>query len=372
MPVFICEFCNETLKRNKVEQHSYTCRGCWVLSCMDCNARFEGNEYLAHTSCVTEAERYQGALYVAKENKGEAKQEAWSSSVQSKVDKASAELRPFAEKLLAYDNVPRKKAKFINFVKNSLNLKQDPKGIADQLWELIGDAAPPGPSAEAIAAQEAAAKAKAAEAAEAAEAAKAARERLEAKDKAKADAANDKSTKDKVISKEEQDAKSAKEERKAAKAAKAEAKAAKAEAKAAAVTAAAVTAEASTAEASTAAATSDDAGQKRKRGDAADAPMPSDTKPVKAPGKRQKGAPQEIDTATKPIKWKAIITKELQSEGGSMSLKNLRKATVAEVSAHPSYSGRKAKQIKEEFDAVLPTFNKYKVVEGRVSMADLE
>lgn len=51
-------------------------------------------------------------------------------------------------------------------------------------------------------------------------------------------------------------------------------------------------------------------------------------------GKRRKGDPQPvIDTATKPIKWKKIINKELESCGGQMGLKALREACVAEVSA---------------------------------------
>ena len=89
MPVFICENCNETLRRNKVATHNCG-RNCWYLSCMDCNKRFGGDEYLAHTSCVTEAERYQGALYVAKENKGDKKQQDWLGNVQAKLDAGSA------------------------------------------------------------------------------------------------------------------------------------------------------------------------------------------------------------------------------------------------------------------------------------------
>ena len=51
-------------------------------------------------------------------------------------------------------------------------------------------------------------------------------------------------------------------------------------------------------------------------------------------GKRRKGDPQPvIDTATKPIKWKKIIAKELKTSGGHMGLKALRKACVAEVRA---------------------------------------
>ena len=75
MVVFICDACNETLKFNKVATHN--CRGCWYFSCMDCNKRFGWDEYKNHTSCVSEAERYQGNLYVHKDNKGEVKQKSW-------------------------------------------------------------------------------------------------------------------------------------------------------------------------------------------------------------------------------------------------------------------------------------------------------
>lgn len=85
-------------------------------------------------------------------------------------------------------------------------------------------------------------------------------------------------------------------------------------------------------------------------------------------GKRRKGQPQPpIDTATKPIKWKKIIAKELRTEGGSMGLKALRKACVAEARAHPSHSGRDKATLLEEFDRMLPTFHKFRQEGGRVS-----
>ena len=83
-----------------------------------------------------------------------------------------------------------------------------------------------------------------------------------------------------------------------------------------------------------------------------------------------KGAPQPvIDTSTKPIKWKKIIQKELQTEGGTMGLKALRKACVAEARAHPSYCGREKAVLQAEFDEVLPTFNKFKVNNNMVTVA---
>ena len=76
MVFFVCEACNESLKKNKVETHRWSCRGCWVLTCVDCSKQFAGDEYMAHTSCMSEAQRYEGKLYVHKENKGDVKQQA--------------------------------------------------------------------------------------------------------------------------------------------------------------------------------------------------------------------------------------------------------------------------------------------------------
>ena len=43
------------------------------------------DEYATHTKCVSEAERYQGHLYQAKENKGEKKQADWLGAVHAKL-----------------------------------------------------------------------------------------------------------------------------------------------------------------------------------------------------------------------------------------------------------------------------------------------
>ena len=80
MVSFICDACGNTVKKNQVEKHYQTvCRNCSVLSCIDCGVDFPGDAYASHTSCITEAEKYQGHLYQPndKENKGEAKQRQW-------------------------------------------------------------------------------------------------------------------------------------------------------------------------------------------------------------------------------------------------------------------------------------------------------
>ena len=58
------ENCGESFKKQKVRQHitSGPCRGASV-TCIDCLKVFHGFEFESHTSCVSEAERYQGKLY---------------------------------------------------------------------------------------------------------------------------------------------------------------------------------------------------------------------------------------------------------------------------------------------------------------------
>jgi len=136
---FICDACGNTVKKTQVEKHYTTvCRNCSVLSCLDCGVDFPGDAYITHTSCVTEAEKYQGHLYQAKdkENKGETKQKEWLKSVHGTSNTTSdPKLRSLLKKLSAYSNIPRKKKKFDNFCKNSVNV-YDSKTL-DQLWELF-------------------------------------------------------------------------------------------------------------------------------------------------------------------------------------------------------------------------------------------
>ena len=80
MVSFICNVCGQTVRKTQVEKHYQNdCRSCNVLSCIDCGLDFHGDEYVGHTSCITEAEKYQGKLYKPKDktNKGEHKQQEW-------------------------------------------------------------------------------------------------------------------------------------------------------------------------------------------------------------------------------------------------------------------------------------------------------
>ncbi|KAJ3184657.1 hypothetical protein HDU87_004060 [Geranomyces variabilis] len=69
MVSFVCEACQETLKKPKLEQHTYRCQYA-QFSCIDCSTTFQGTDYRAHTSCISEAEKYQGALYKGPKKNG--------------------------------------------------------------------------------------------------------------------------------------------------------------------------------------------------------------------------------------------------------------------------------------------------------------
>ncbi|KNC78984.1 hypothetical protein SARC_08599 [Sphaeroforma arctica JP610] len=126
MVFFQCDGCGEALKKAKVANHG--CRA--AVSCIDCNVVFEGNSYNQHSSCVSEAQRYQGALYKgasAKQLKKQNTQNQWLENIQQFVDSGDADrrMRPMLEKMLTYENIPRKWPKFKNFCSNSLGLRDE-------------------------------------------------------------------------------------------------------------------------------------------------------------------------------------------------------------------------------------------------------
>jgi len=143
MVYFECQKCNESLKKPKVAKHLQMCRSEWV-SCIDCSKMFRWDEWEAHTTCMSEAQKYQGKLFEAKEssNKGKAKQDNWTDNVQKAIEEAGSKISPMTkghlDKLLGYDNIPRKQKPFTNFVKNSLKLWNE-KTIAE-IWEVISAA----------------------------------------------------------------------------------------------------------------------------------------------------------------------------------------------------------------------------------------
>nr|XP_021195912.2 cell growth-regulating nucleolar protein [Helicoverpa armigera] len=141
MVVFTCGHCGESVQKPKVEKHYLTiCRNRNPnLSCMDCFKDFLGQDYESHIKCITEEERYSGKGFVSKEKKGEKKQNAWVEMLQSVLDEQKSAPRNvlrIIETISKHNNTPRKKPKFVNFVKNVCGQKTNPKDI-DQAWDLI-------------------------------------------------------------------------------------------------------------------------------------------------------------------------------------------------------------------------------------------
>lgn len=55
------------MTKKKLDPHRNRCRGA-TFTCIDCMVYFPGTEYRSHTSCMTEAQKYQGALYREKKS----------------------------------------------------------------------------------------------------------------------------------------------------------------------------------------------------------------------------------------------------------------------------------------------------------------
>merc|ERR1712121_153994 len=83
-------------------------------------------------------------------SKGDAKQEAWLNKInQALADSTSQSdkrVTKVLEKLPDYPNIPRKRAKLINFLKSSLRVN-DPQ-VCEAVWDFLEKATVPAPAAE--------------------------------------------------------------------------------------------------------------------------------------------------------------------------------------------------------------------------------
>uniref|UniRef100_A0A182JUF7 Uncharacterized protein n=1 Tax=Anopheles christyi TaxID=43041 RepID=A0A182JUF7_9DIPT len=138
MVFFICNNCGESLKKHVVVTHAYRCKRDISVSCMDCQKDFTGETYNAHTSCITEEEKYSSKDFVAKEKKGAKKQENWIVMVRAiterKTNLPNGVMTVF-EFIKRNDNVPRKSKGFMNFCQNSC--RQASKKDVEMAWALI-------------------------------------------------------------------------------------------------------------------------------------------------------------------------------------------------------------------------------------------
>lgn len=102
---------------------------------------FREQEYVAHTKCITESERYAAkGTFVGKpeRNKGAQKQELWTEVLEELATRNTFDnqTRSVLEKIAAQPNVPRKKPKFVNFLKSSMRFDIR---RAEAIWKIIED-----------------------------------------------------------------------------------------------------------------------------------------------------------------------------------------------------------------------------------------
>uniref|UniRef100_A0A0N5B9B0 Zf-LYAR domain-containing protein n=1 Tax=Strongyloides papillosus TaxID=174720 RepID=A0A0N5B9B0_STREA len=135
MVFFACDSCGESLKKNAVEKHIFRCKNA-TYSCMDCQKSFDKFSYSSHLKCISEGQRYGGKDYVVKENKGEKKQNAWCEQVTKAIENVKEkDLKDILKQVSKFDNIPRKEGKFLNFLQNSLKIKN--RGLCERAWKAI-------------------------------------------------------------------------------------------------------------------------------------------------------------------------------------------------------------------------------------------
>jgi cell growth-regulating nucleolar protein len=135
---FVCEGCNESLKKNQVDKHASRCRSCHAVTCVDCSVTFYGNDYAAHLVCVSEAEKYEKTLYKAKAVTKLNPQESWIALIEdaaSRSNEAPSHVRQYVLRLNELGNVPRNKGKFVNFVKNSIKINNT--NTIEDIWKFL-------------------------------------------------------------------------------------------------------------------------------------------------------------------------------------------------------------------------------------------
>merc|ERR1719376_337805 len=107
-------------------------------------------------TCMSEEQRYskEGRAgwdpAVGQGNKGEKRQNAWMANLRKILQGTSdldGDVRSILDTIQEHENIPRKKPKFVNFVKNIMRNRARPHSI-DKTWELFEQALKPPPAPE--------------------------------------------------------------------------------------------------------------------------------------------------------------------------------------------------------------------------------
>ncbi len=113
------------------------------------------DEYRNHTSCISEAERYEKTIFRGarklddsgtghrqqqQQHKGKklTPQEAWQQTIEIAAESAPSSIKSHMDQLAGLDNVPRKEKQFRNFTVNSLRLRgPSAEKIKDEIWKHL-------------------------------------------------------------------------------------------------------------------------------------------------------------------------------------------------------------------------------------------
>lgn len=101
MVTFICDACQQSVKKPKVEEHAKRCYSCSVFSCVDCGTDFSTTTVKNHSSCMSEAEKYHGKFASGnqQQQKDKANQEKEKKEQKEKKEsEAPAQPRPASHK----------------------------------------------------------------------------------------------------------------------------------------------------------------------------------------------------------------------------------------------------------------------------------
>ncbi len=102
---------------------------------------YTSDDYRGHTSCISEAERYEKSIYKGPKkndisNRKLTPQETWMSIISESLKSCPPSLTSYIETITSFENVPRKEKPFRNFASNSLKLYgHDGEAIITSLWK---------------------------------------------------------------------------------------------------------------------------------------------------------------------------------------------------------------------------------------------
>ena len=133
------------MKKSAVDRHSQSCKKCWIIVCIDCNQRFEGEAYAAHVSCISEAEKHKTGERVKGGGKRNPQAE-WCDTI-VRASEADSRHKATLQLLVGYGNAPRKLRPFIAFARNSLKVHNE--ALLGEIFAYIQTFLPPRPEKKA-------------------------------------------------------------------------------------------------------------------------------------------------------------------------------------------------------------------------------